>query len=170
MKTRLFQHIVFLSMLCTLWCGCQSAPFANNTQTAEGLAQHNSSSKSESAMQRKLREAMAEERARGRRDKNRQNSQADSPASLTELSVHAQTQNLSPANVDLKALPLSSMPQSPKQPNPQSVLNELNLAYDADRSGNTEKAQGYYQRVLSLDPDNFEALHRLAIIEDKKKN
>ncbi|WP_298860949.1 tetratricopeptide repeat protein [uncultured Gimesia sp.] len=121
-------------------------------------------------MQRKLREAMADERAKGRIDRLQRNSQEDSPASLAELSVHAQTQKQLPHNVESQALPLSSTQQSLKQPNPKSVLHELNLAYDADRSGNTEKAQGYYQRVLSLDPNHFEALHRLAILEDKKQN
>ena len=170
MKTRLFQHIIFLSLLCIMLCGCQSAPFANRSQSSEGLAQNSSKTKNESAMQRKLREAMADEREKGRLDRLQRKSQADSPVSLAELSVHAQTQNRPPANVVSKALPLSSNQQSLKQPNPKSVLHELNLAYDADRSGNTEKAQGYYQRVLSLDPHNFEALHRLAILEDKKQN
>ena len=170
MKTRLFQHIVFLSLLCTLLCGCQSAPFAKDSQSSERLAQNSSKTKNESAMQRKLREAMADEREKGRLDRLQRNSQGDSPASLAELSVHAQTQNQLPQNVESQALPLSSTQQSLRQPNPKSVPHELNLAYEADRSGNSEKAQGYYQRVLSLDPNHFEALHRLAILEDKKQN
>lgn len=170
MKTRMFQHIVFLSFLCTLSCGCQSGPFARGSQSSDTLAKNSSKTDPESAMQKKLREAMAEERFKGRSGKNRRNSQIDSPASLSELSIQDQTRSHLPSTAEPKALPLSSTQQSLMQPDPTTVQRELNLAYDADRAGNVEKAQGYYQRVLSLDSDNYEALHRLAIIEDKKQN
>ncbi|MFK7777181.1 MAG: tetratricopeptide repeat protein, partial [Gimesia sp.] len=170
MKTRLFQHIVLLLLPCILCYGCQSAPFAKYAQASDGLTKNASDTKNESAMQRNLREAMAEERERGRLEKIKRNFESDSPVKLADLSAHLQTQDLASSAVESKALPLSSKQQSLKQPSSQSILHELNLAFDADRYGDTEKAQGYYQRVLSLDPDNFEALHRLAILEDKKKN
>ncbi len=170
MKTRMFQHIFILTIPCILWCGCQSAPFARHSQSSDTLAQNSSEKDPESAIQKKLREAMAEERAKVRSDRNRRHGQVDSPVSLAEHSVKEQRQNRLPSAVESKALPLNSTQQSSRQSDGPTVQNELNLAYDADRSGNIEKAQGYYQRVLSLDPANFEALHRLAIIEDKKQN
>lgn len=170
MKTRMFQQIVILSLPCIFLCGCQSLPFANRSQSAEELAQDSTQPKKESAMQKNLREAMASERAKGRLERSQRKSRSDSSASLAELSAHAETQTLVSENVKSTALPLSTTQEPRKQSKPTSVQSELNLAYDADRSGHTEKAQGYYQRVLSLDPDNFEALHRLAILEDKKQN
>lgn len=169
MKTRLFQHIVFLSLLSMLLYGCQSGPFAGRSQLSDSLAQ-DSSEKNESAIQKNLREAMAVERAKGRSERNQRNSQIDQSANLAELATPNQTQNRHALPTESKILPISSTESAPLQSDNTTVLHELNLAYEADRNGNVEKAQGYYQRVLTLDPDNFGALHRLAIIEDKKNN
>tara|TARA_R110002111_G_scaffold168038_2_gene234012 strand:- start:136017 stop:138212 length:2196 start_codon:yes stop_codon:yes gene_type:complete len=166
----MFQQIVFLSVLCIVWSGCQSGPFASRSQSSGTLAQKDSETDNESAIQKNLREAMAEERAKVRSGTKRRNGQVDSPASLAERSVKDQRQNRLPVAAESKALPLSSTQQAARQPDDSTVQQELNLAYDADRTGNIEKAQGYYQRVLALDPANYEALHRLAIIEDKKQN
>ncbi|MCA9015140.1 MAG: tetratricopeptide repeat protein, partial [Planctomycetaceae bacterium] len=140
----------------------------------ETLTQKTSEKEEESAIQKKLREAMAAERAKGRLERQHRNELSESPERLAEGATQNETLNRLTAKVESQALPLSSSQNAPQQPENASgeskVLQELNLAYDADRAGNFEKAQGYYQRVLSMDPDNFEALHRLAIIEDKKQN
>ena len=170
MKTRMFQQIVFLPILCIVCSGCQSGPFASRSQSSGTLAQQGADTENESAIQKNLREAMAEERAKVRSGTKRRNDQAASAASLAERSGKDQRQNRLPAAAESKNLPLSSPQQASRQPDDSTVQQELNLAYDADRTGNIEKAQGYYQRVLALDPANYEALHRLAIIEDKKQN
>ncbi|QDT99369.1 Tetratricopeptide repeat protein [Gimesia aquarii] len=170
MKTRMFQHVIFLPVISILLYGCQSGPFARSSQLSDSFAQDSSEMKNESDIQKSLREAMAVERQKGQSERNRRNSQPDPSASLAELSTPNQNQNHLTRPTESKILPISSTEPAPLESNDTTVIRELNLAYDADRSGNIEKAQGYYQRVLTLDPENFGALHRLAIIEDKKNN
>lgn len=140
----------------------------------DALSQKSTESEEESAIQKNLREAMAAERAKVRQGRREQNSQPDYPESLAARSTQDEMVNRLTAKMESQALPLSSTQNAIKQPEAATdesmVLNELNLAYDADRVGNFEKAQGYYQRVLARDPNNFEALHRLGILEDKKQN
>ncbi|WP_198000324.1 tetratricopeptide repeat protein [Gimesia alba] len=170
----MFQHTVLLTFCCILVYGCQSAPFSRRFLKNESLTQKSSETEEESAIQKNLREAMAAEREKGRLERQQRNAQSDSPESLAEISTQEEMLKRLTAKVESQALPLSSTQKPIQQPeiatDESKVLRELNLAYDADRAGNLEKAQGYYQRVLSMDPDNYEALHRLAIIEDKKQN
>ncbi|QDV49063.1 tetratricopeptide repeat protein [Gimesia fumaroli] len=174
MKTRMFQHTIFLTFCCITLCGCQSAPFSRRFQKNESLSQKSTESEEESAIQKNLREAMAAERAKGRLERQQRNGPSEYPESLAGVSNQDEMLRRLAAKVESQALPLNSTQNPIQQPqvaaDESKVLRELNLAYDADRAGNFEKAQGYYQRVLSMDPDNFEALHRLAIIEDKKQN
>ena len=174
MKTRMFQHTVLLTFCCILLHGCQSTPFARPIFKNETLAQKSTETEEESAIQKNLREAMAVEREKGRLERQQRNAQSDSPESLAENLTQDEMLKRLTAKVESQALPLSSPQKTIQQPeiatDESKVLHELNLAYDADRVGNLEKAQGYYQRVLSMDPENYEALHRLAIIEDKKQN
>ncbi len=170
MKARMFQHLAVLSCCFLLFNGCQSGPFARSLQPSDDLAQNASEKKSESDIQKKLRVAMAEERKKGRMDRRKRNGELDDPEQLADIPILDQKISNSPAMAESKALPISSPQTAPTQVAGATIQQELNLAYDADRSGNLEKAQGYYQRVLVMDPNHFEALHRLAIIEDKKKN
>lgn len=172
MKTRMLQHLIFLMCIGILWTGCQSTPFARRSQTADALVENDAEVEEESAIQKKLRVAMAEERKKARQSRMRERSNTE-PVSeqLAELATPESQQIVqTSSSVESQALPLSTAQSQSQQTDNISVLRELNQAYDADRSGNLEKAQGYYQRVLSKQPDHFEALHRLAIIEDKKKN
>lgn len=170
MKARMFQHFAVLSCCFLLFHGCQSGPFARSLQPSDDLAQNASEKKSESDIQKKLRVAMEEERKKGRLDRRKRNGHQDDPQQLADIPILDQKINKSPVVAESRALPISSPQTAPAQVDEATVQQELSLAYDADRSGNLEKAQGYYQRVLVMDPNHFEALHRLAIIEDKKKN
>lgn len=172
MNTRMFQHFVFLSLSCIFIYGCQSGPFAGNAQSKDMLAQGTSEPENESAMQKNLREKMAVERAKGRSMRRQRDTvaQNDLAANMAKLAESDPIQDyLAPAK-ELQTLPVSTPKLSDRQSDDATILQELNMAYEADREGNLEKAQGYYQRVLSIDPDNFGALHRLAILEDKKQN
>ncbi|WP_417387335.1 tetratricopeptide repeat protein [Gimesia sp.] len=170
MKARMFQYLAVLSCCFLLFNGCQSGPFAQSMKSTDDLASSAAEKKSESDIQKKLRVAMAEERKKGRQSRRTRNEQQDDSEQLAEISILDQKINPSAAKTESRALPISAPQTSLAQADDASVQQELNLAYDADRSGNLEKAQGYYQRVLVMDPHHFEALHRLAIIEDKKKN
>lgn len=170
MKTRMFQHFVFLTLSCILMCGCQSGPLAGSAQSNDLLSQNTTEPQAETPIQKKLREAMAIERQKGRSSRNQRNIQNESTSSLVELTAPELTENDIATNKNNQAVPVSSTQPAPGEFDDATVLHELNLAYDADRAGNLEKARGYYQRVLTIDPDNFGALHRLAILEDKKQN
>lgn len=170
MKARMFQHLAVLSCCFIFLNGCQSGPFAQSSQSSDDLAQNVTEEKVESDIQKKLRVAMAQERKRGQLERHSRHEQPDRAEQLADIPVLDQKTTPTPNMTESKALPLSAARTAPVQVDEATVQQELNLAYDADRSGNLEKAQGYYQRVLAMDPRQFEALHRLAIIEDKKKN
>ncbi len=170
MKARMFQHLVILSCCILLFNGCQSGPFARSSQSSDDLAENVSAKKKESDIQKKLRVAMAAERKKGRQDRQRRNGLEDSSEQLAEVPILDQQTNPSPKPTESRALPISTPQTATAQVDATTLQQELSLAYDADRAGNLEKAQGYYQRVLAMDGSHFEALHRLAIIEDKKKN
>ncbi|WP_232103711.1 tetratricopeptide repeat protein [Gimesia algae] len=166
----MFQHLAVLSCCLLLFNGCQSGPFARSSQSSDDLAENVSEKKKESDIQKKLRVAMAEERKKGRQDRHRRNSQGDDSEQLAEITIPDQKTSPSPQVAESRALPISTPQTATTQVDEATLQQELSLAYDADRAGNLEKAQGYYQRVLAMDGSHFEALHRLAIIEDKNKN
>ena len=177
MKTRMFQQILTLTCMGFLWTGCQSGPFASRSDSPrKALVERTPEKEEESAMQKKLREAMAEERSKARRQRLRDELKSGvTPEQLAALKGSEQQIVQTAAKVEAQALPLSDLQAAASQSaapqtDASSLQQELNQAYEADRSGNLEKAQGYYQRVLAMNPEHYEALHRLAIIEDKKQN
>ena len=177
MKTRMFQQILTLTCMGFLWTGCQSGPFASRSDSPrKALVERSPETEEESAMQKKLREAMAQERSKARRHRLRDELKSEvSPEQLAALKGSEQQIVQTAAKVEAQALPLSDLQAAASQSaapqtDASSLQRELNQAYEADRSGNLEKALGYYQRVLAMNPEHFEALHRLAIIEDKKQN
>lgn len=177
MKTRMFQHVLTLTCIGILWTGCQSTPFANRSDSRKALVEREPEKSEDSAIQKKLKQAMAEERSKARRHRLREQLNSGTSAEQLAALEGADQQAIiqTAAKVEAQALPLSDLQAAASQgmapkADPTSLQRELNMAYEADRTGNLEKAQGYYQRVLAMEPEHFEALHRLAIIEDKKQN
>jgi tetratricopeptide (TPR) repeat protein len=66
--------------------------------------------------------------------------------------------------------PLLQQPNQPKPPPSAEIVNRLQNALALHQQGQLGLARALYQKILKQQPDHFDALHMLGVIESQRKN
>jgi len=69
-----------------------------------------------------------------------------------------------------KGRPLLHQPKQTKPPSSPEIANRLQNALALHQQGQLGLAGALYQKILKQEPDHFDALHLLGVIESQRKN